>query len=279
MNENSVDKNFSKFTDQILTKLDGFVFDLEKELVNTVKRKYPTYTANIDGTTNTNNKIDSSSDINKLKLNIKDYMNSMLIQIHNDICEMTYKLSTIMAEKIIYESQSRRTAPITQSLSSTKVINSVNNETSNVKLDTSSLDSNSTSSTQTTPAVPIPRKTITAGVKLPFPSLLNPPSDSSSNEPTSVQQRLELLNNSKTKRPISSQIYETSNNNSHDISNNSPPRENSKHSFGTSPNQKNIGSISLSNENITDNNISEEELGDLNIKLFSNSVNSFNLIF
>ena len=69
MNENSVDKNFSKFTDQILTKLDGFVFDLEKELVNTVKRKYPTYTANIDGTTNTNNKIDSSSDINKLKLN------------------------------------------------------------------------------------------------------------------------------------------------------------------------------------------------------------------
>ncbi len=70
-----------------------FVVDLEKELVGAVKKKYPNYTSSLKGSeilggsiTNSNPHENSSvSDVNKLKSNIKDYMNSMLIQIHNDV--------------------------------------------------------------------------------------------------------------------------------------------------------------------------------------------------
>jgi hypothetical protein len=182
-----------------------------------------------------------------------------------------------MAEKIITESQSKKPiAPsLTQTLSSAKVIQNVAASTeptvNNVKSTSSSDNTSSSGSEASTIAVtPVPRKLI-AGVKLPFPGLINNnSSDEKASTPT-VQQRLELLNStnsnsSKTKRPISSQIYESTGGQDNQNQNVSPKdstrtQSPSSHSVLTSSNKENMQiGFSISNENLADN-ISEEELG------------------
>jgi hypothetical protein len=102
LNEKSVDKEFSKYTDQIQTKLDSFVVDLEKELNESLKKTCHqkqlnsntskliannTETSATTTTTNNNNnnKNNFQSDLNKLKSNVREYMDSMLVKMHNDI--------------------------------------------------------------------------------------------------------------------------------------------------------------------------------------------------
>lgn len=51
MNENPVDKQFSKISDKIFEKLDNFVIDLEKELLVALRKKYPKHKATIDSLT------------------------------------------------------------------------------------------------------------------------------------------------------------------------------------------------------------------------------------
>ena len=51
MNENPVDKQFSKISDKIFERLDGFVIDLEKDLLAALRKKYPKHKATIDSLT------------------------------------------------------------------------------------------------------------------------------------------------------------------------------------------------------------------------------------
>lgn len=112
LNNKPIENEFSKFSSQILEKIDDIAFKLENELHSTLNKKYTKYAASIPYSKVTTytyfilfasffysnlfnkqqNKKDTNdssiSDIvklNSLKNNIKDYMNTMIIQIHNDI--------------------------------------------------------------------------------------------------------------------------------------------------------------------------------------------------
>lgn len=160
-------------------------------------------------------------DLTSLKSNINEYMNSMLIQIHNDLCEMTYKMSATMAEKLINESQKNPTKHSVTSIiqgpaSTTATMASKNtiSELESVLSNRHAIESSHVSGSQTlTPN----KKPPNGGVKcLPFlppaaKKTVDTATSSAGNEEytTAVQHRFELTNNSKSKRPISSQLQET----------------------------------------------------------------------
>lgn len=145
----------------------------------------------------------------------------MLIQIHNDLCEMTYKMSATMAEKLINESQKKPakhsvTSIVQGPASTTATMASKNtiSELESVLSNRHATESSHVSDSQT----PTPnKKPPNGGVKcLPFLPPATKKTVNTATNPvgnveynTAVQHRFELTNNSKSKRPISSQLHET----------------------------------------------------------------------
>ena len=95
-----------------------------------------------------------------------------------------------MAEKVMFESKTQ-----------------VDKKT-NGQAEPSNRQINTNLSSETSSAVELLGKKIAGGIKLPFANITLPTSPNAEATPSSVQQRIESMN-SKSKRPISSQIYET----------------------------------------------------------------------
>ena len=57
MTQNSIEKQYKKLNDDIVCKLDDIVNDLEKELINKVKKSYPKYSNSIQLNSNQSNNV------------------------------------------------------------------------------------------------------------------------------------------------------------------------------------------------------------------------------
>ena len=194
---------------------------------------------------------------------------------------MTYKMSATMAEKLINDSQKissmPKQTPSTQQMSAAALANA-----RNTIMELESLKSNRNSECADTVSNNPAKKQPAGGVKcLPFlpnncisssnSTNTNNSTNENSNETNSfsgVQQRYELTNNSKSKRPISSQLHDTTsspNGNTNLIQNNanSSIAQSPKRIIGFLPitftNEAQNKSYSSSNENL-DACQSEEEL-------------------
>jgi len=232
-----------------LEKIDDVALNVETELHSTLNKKYPKYASTIPySKDDSDSSISDIVKLNSLKNNIKDYMNSMIIQIHNDICEMTYKMSTTMAEKLINEAQH-----VDQSAQPT-IENTKPVLSSNIPI---SYTNRNTEENQ------ISYKKIAGGIKLPampanhtLNSINSISANKSIDNENGFQQKFEFINNSKSKRPTSSQLQDLI-----PTTTSVSTESKSKHSKSAS---------SSSNENLVDIGY-EEELGNKNKKIFSNS--------
>lgn len=86
LEENSIEKRFGTFEKEIESQLDTFCADLERELHNSLKNQYPKFKLALKESSSTQDSTShESKDISKIKANVRDYMSSMLVQMHNDI--------------------------------------------------------------------------------------------------------------------------------------------------------------------------------------------------
>jgi archaellum component FlaC len=83
LDENSVEKGFGRFEKEIESQLDAFCADLERELQNSLKNQYPKLKSALKESHDSTNH--ENKDIAKMKANVRNYMSSMLVQMHNDI--------------------------------------------------------------------------------------------------------------------------------------------------------------------------------------------------
>ncbi len=195
-------------------------------------------------------------------------MNSMLVQIHNDICEMTYKMSATMAEKLINESQKNPSTIIFNSSSKTQStyhsLSSNNTQTSvnkNLNSELETVLSNRHNeyiapiyTTTTNSSV----KKISNGIKC-LPTLPKQPENNNlkSEDINVTNTEFRLTNNSKSKRPTSSQlntdvISSSLTNNS--TSNNEQPITPSRNRYGFNPIKKIAKTTDLHNKSISSSN-------------------------
>ncbi len=142
----------------------------------------------------------------------------MLVQIHNDICEMTYKMSATMAEKLINESQNNPSHIIFNSSSKTQLTNAslpsnsahtalnknLNSELESV-LSNRHNDQSEVNAPIYTTTTNSSVKKISNGIKC-LPSLPPKQSEHINHSKSDTTTEFRLTNNSKSKRPISSQL-------------------------------------------------------------------------
>ena len=86
LEENSIEKRFGQFEKDIESQLDTFCVDLEKELQNSLKNQYPKLKSALSQDSTSH----ECKDIAKMKANVRNYMSSMLVQMHNDIWYVSY---------------------------------------------------------------------------------------------------------------------------------------------------------------------------------------------
>lgn len=90
LDENSIEKRFGTFEKEIESQLDTFCADLERELQSSLKNQYPKLKlAFKESSLSQDSTSNEYKEISKMKANLRNYMSSMFVQMHNDIWYVT----------------------------------------------------------------------------------------------------------------------------------------------------------------------------------------------
>jgi hypothetical protein len=201
-------KQVERVTENLFERVDSHLVGLEASLVDRLCQKYSKHQSAIESFSSSKKPTSSlgipsyiAEEVAKLKANLKEYMNAMSTQIHNDICEISFKLSTNLAEKLINETKKYPTLNDAVLSQKTELVNATEKSTS-------------------------VKKGLINGIKLPmFSSNFekkkrenetendndydddNDEDEANQKSTAATAVHYRSSNNSKTKRPISNQIY------------------------------------------------------------------------